>query len=161
MRDHDGRARHPRSGELLLTSISSLTYSKRMKPTRTKPPIPPLPAVVLAMISVQGGAALAKGLFPVLGAVGTVGLRIGLSALILLATFRPRLNRLNAVQWRAIIPYGVVLGVMNMLFYLSLSRIPLGLAVTVEFSGPLAVAVCGSRKAVDLLWVVRRPQGLR
>ena len=97
-----------------------------MKPTRTKPAIPPLPAVVLAMISVQGGAALAKGLFPVLGPVGTVGLRIGLSALILLAAFRPRLNRLNAAQWRAIVPYGVVLGVMNMLFYFSLSRIPLG-----------------------------------
>ena len=98
------------------------------------------------MISVQGGAALAKGLFPVLGPAGTVGLRIGLSAVILLAAFRPRLNRLNAAQWRAIIPYGVVLGVMNMLFYFALSRIPLGLAVTVEFSGPLAVAVFGSRK---------------
>src|SRR3954451_13141605 len=99
-----------RNPALLLTSVSSLTYSKPMKPTRTKPPIPPLPAVVLAMISVQGGAALAKGLFPVLGAVGTVGLRIGLSAVILLAAFRPRLNRLNGEQWRAVIPYGVVLG---------------------------------------------------
>ena len=131
-----------------------------MKPTRTKPAIPPLPAVVLAMISVQGGAALAKGLFPVLGPAGTVGLRIGLSALILLAVFRPRLNRLNAAQWRVMIPYGVVLGVMNLLFYLSLSRIPLGLAVTVEFIGPLAVAVFGSRKAVDLLWVVLAAAGI-
>src|SRR3954468_21534591 len=112
------------------------------------------------MISVQGGAALAKGLFPQLGPVGTVGLRIGLSALILLATFRPRLNRVTAVQWRAIIPYGVVLGLMNMLFYFSLSRIPLGLAVTVEFSGPLAVAVFGSRKAVDLLWVMLAAAGI-
>src|SRR3954468_24079136 len=102
-----------------------------MRSTRTKPAIPPLPAAVLAMISVQGGAAMAKGLFPVQGPAGTVGLRIGLSALILLAAFRPRLN---AAQWAAIIPYGVVLGVMNMLFYFSLSRIPLGLAVTVEFS---------------------------
>jgi inner membrane transporter RhtA len=131
-----------------------------MKPTRTTPAIPPLPAVVLAMLSVQGGAALAKGLFPALGPAGTVGLRIGLSALILLAAFRPRLNRLNAAQWRAIIPYGVVLGVMNMLFYFSLSRIPLGLAVTVEFSGPLAVAVFGSRKAIDLLWVVLAAAGI-
>src|SRR5919112_1577201 len=131
-----------------------------INPTHTKPPIPPLPAVVLAMISVQGGAALAKGLFPVLGPAGTVGLRIGLSALILLAAFRPRLNRLNAAQWRAIIPYGVVLGVMNMLFYFSLARIPLGLAVTVEFSGPLAVAVFGSRKPVDLLWVVLAALGI-
>src|SRR3954454_24467162 len=131
-----------------------------MKPTRTKPPIPPLPAAILGMISVQGGAALAKGLFTVLGPLGTVGLRIGLSALILLAAFRPRLNRLNAAQWRAIIPYGLVLGGMNMLFYFSLSRIPLGLAVTVEFSGPLAVAVVGSRKAVDLVWVLLAATGI-
>jgi inner membrane transporter RhtA len=125
-----------------------------------KPAIPPLPAVVLAMISVQGGAALAKGLFPALGPAGTVGLRIGLSAVILLAAFRPRLNRLNAAQWRAVIPYGVVLGLMNMLFYISLSRIPLGLAVTVEFSGPLAVAVFGSRKVIDVLWVVLAAAGI-
>ncbi len=131
-----------------------------MKSTSLKAPIPPLPAVVLGMISVQAGAALAKGLFPALGPLGTVGLRIGLSALILLAAFRPRLHRLSAGQWRAIIPYGVVLGVMNMLFYFSLSRIPLGLAVTVEFSGPLAVAVFGSRKAVDLLWVVLAAVGI-
>jgi inner membrane transporter RhtA len=131
-----------------------------MTPTPTKPPIPPLPAVILGMISVQCGAALAKGLFPLLGAAGTVGLRIGLSALILLSAFRPPLNRMSAAQWRAIIPYGVVLGVMNMLFYFSLSRIPLGLAVTVEFSGPLAVAVFGSRKAVDLLWVMLAAGGI-
>src|SRR3954453_17080583 len=102
------------------------------------------------MISVQGGAALAKGLFPVLGPLGTVGLRIGLSAVILLWAVRQRVNRLNAAQLRAIIPYGVVLGVMNMLFYFSLARIPLGLAVTVEFSGPLAVAVFASRGAASL-----------
>src|SRR3954468_2674495 len=131
-----------------------------MRSTRTKPAIPPLPAAVLAMISVQGGAAMAKGLFPTLGPAGSVGLRIGLSALILLAAFRPRPNRLNAAQWRAIIPYGVVLGVMNMLFYFSLARIPPGLAVTVEFSGPLAVAVFGSRRAVDLLWVVLAALGI-
>jgi inner membrane transporter RhtA len=131
-----------------------------MKPIPAKLAIPPLPAAVLAMISVQGGAALAKGLFPVLGASGTVGLRIGLSALILLAVFRPRLGSLDREQWRAIIPYGVVLGVMNMLFYFSLARIPLGLAVTVEFSGPLAVAVFGSRKPVDLLWVVLAAAGI-
>src|SRR3954453_23203669 len=112
------------------------------------------------MISVQGGAALAKGLFPALGPLGTVGLRIGLSALILLAAFRPRLHRLSPAEWRAIIPYGVVLGGVNLLFYFSLSRIPLGLAVTVEFSGPLAVAVFGSRKAVDLLWVALAGAGI-
>lgn len=128
-----------------------------MKSTRPKLSIPPVPAAVLAMISVQGGAALAKGLFPALGPAGTVGLRIGLSALILLVAFRPRLS---AVPWRAIVPYGVVLGVMNALFYFSLARIPLGLAVAVEFSGPLAVAVFGSRKAVDLVWVALAAAGI-
>ncbi|HET9234947.1 MAG TPA: EamA family transporter, partial [Candidatus Eisenbacteria bacterium] len=91
--------------------------------------IPPIPAILGAIVSVQGGAALAKGLFPALGATGTVGLRVGISAVILLAAFRPRLSRVTAEQWRAVIPYGLVLGVMNVVFYLSLSRIPLGLAV--------------------------------
>ncbi|HEX8243864.1 MAG TPA: DMT family transporter [Longimicrobium sp.] len=124
------------------------------------PAIPPLPAVVGAIVSVQGGAALAKGLFPVLGASGTVGLRIGLSALILLAAFRPSLRRLGAAQWRVLVPYGVVLGVMNLVFYLALARIPLGLAVTVEFVGPLGVAVFGSRRAVDVAWVVLAAAGI-
>ena len=124
------------------------------------PPIPPIPAIVGAIVSVQGGAALAKGLFPALGALGTVGLRVGISAVILLAAFRPRLHRATAAQWRAIIPYGVVLGVMNCVFYIALSRIPLGLAVTVEFIGPLGVAVFGSRRALDIAWVVLAGAGI-
>lgn len=131
-----------------------------MTATSRKPAIPPLPAVLGGILSVQAGAALAKGLFPALGPAGTVGLRIAFSVLILFAAFRPRLGRLNAAQWRAVIPYGVVLGIMNLLFYFSLDRIPLGLAVTVEFAGPLAVAVFGSRKAVDVLWVVLAGAGI-
>ena len=120
----------------------------------------PLSAVLLAILSVQGGAALAKGLFPLLGPTGTVGLRIGISAAVLLAAFRPPLRRLTRAQWRAVIPYGVVLGVMNLVFYNALSRIPLGLAVTVEFVGPLGVAVFGSRKPVDMVWVVLAGAGI-
>src|SRR5688500_18155561 len=131
-----------------------------MNPTSKRPVLPPLPAVLVAILSVQGGAALAKGLFPALGPSGTVGLRIGISALILLAVFRPRLHRLNAQQWRVVIPYGVVLGVMNLVFYHSLARIPLGLAVTVEFIGPLSVAVFGSRKLIDVVWVVLAGAGI-
>jgi len=122
--------------------------------------VPPLPAVLVSILSVQGGAALAKGLFPVLGSTGTVGLRTGLSAVILLAAFRPRLHRLSAAQWRVVLPYGLVLGVMNLVFYASLSRIPLGLAVTVEFIGPLSVAVFGSHKPVDVAWVVLASAGI-
>ena len=122
--------------------------------------IPPVPAVLGAIVSVQGGAALAKGLFPALGATGTAGLRIGLSALMLLAAFRPPLARLGAAQWRVIVPFGVALGTMNAVFYLALARIPLGLAVTVEFIGPLSVAVYGSRRALDLLWVAMAAGGI-
>ena len=124
------------------------------------PAIPPIPAILASIVSVQGGAALAKGLFPALGATGTVALRVGISAVILLAAFRPRLRQATAAQWRVLIPYGVVLGVMNLVFYQALSRIPLGLAVTVEFIGPRGVAVFGSRRAVDVAWVVLAAGGI-
>jgi len=124
------------------------------------PAVLPVPAIVGAIVSVQGGAALAKGLFPALGATGTVGLRVGISAVILLAAFRPRLRQASAAHWRVLVPYGLVLGVMNVVLYLALSRIPLGLAVTVEFIGPLGVAVFGSRRAADIAWVVLAAAGI-
>ena len=122
--------------------------------------LPPVPAVLLAMFSIVGGAAIAKGLFPVLGAAGTAGIRIGLSAVILLAVFRPPLARLSAAQWRAVVPYGMVLGLMNLLFYFAIARIQLGLAVTLEFIGPLGVAVLGTRRAVDVAWVALAAAGI-
>lgn len=122
--------------------------------------LPPIPAVLLAIVSVQGGAAIAKGLFPILGAGGTASVRIGLSALILLLAVRPRLGKLNAAQWRAVIPYGIVLGLMNLFFYCALSRLPMGLAVTLEFIGPLVLALAGSRRALDMLWVVLAGAGI-
>ena len=122
--------------------------------------IPPLPALLGAIVSVQGGAALAKHLFAELGPTGTVGLRIGLSALVLLVAFRPPLRKLTAGQWRAIVPYGVVLGGMNLVFYLALSRIPLGLAVTLEFVGPLGIAIFGSRRGIDLAWALLAATGI-
>ncbi len=143
-----------------LDRAPGIRYPHRMASTSKRPALPPLPAVLLAILSVQGGAALAKGLFPALGPTGTVGLRIGISALILLAAFRPPLRRLTRPQWRAVIPYGVVLGVMNLVFYHALSRIPIGLAVTVEFVGPLGLAVFGSRKAVDAVWAVLAAAGI-
>ena len=130
-----------------------------MSPTR-RFEVPPIAAVLVAIVSVQGGAAIAKGLFPVLGATGTAGLRIGLSALMLVGAFRPRLRALSRAQWRAVVPYGVTLGLMNTLFYLALERVPLGLAVTLEFLGPLGVAVVHSRRAVDLLWVAMAAAGI-
>ena len=108
--------------------------------------------MIISVVSVQGGAAFAKGLFPAVGTAGTAGLRIGLSALMLLAVFRPALGRLTRAQWSAVIPYGLVLGLMNLSFYAALGRIPLGLAVTLEFVGPLGLAVAGSRRLADFLW---------
>lgn len=122
--------------------------------------LPPIPAVLLSIVSVQGGAAIAKGLFPVLGPGGTASVRIGFSALILLIAVRPNLRQLTAQQWKGVIPYGIVLGAMNLLFYCALARIPLGLAVTLEFIGPLGLALAGSRRAVDFLWVVLAGLGI-
>lgn len=137
-------------------------YLERMNPTARahRRPIPPIPAVLAAIVSVQGGAALAKALFPVLGAMGTVGLRVGVSAVILVAVFRPWRRRMTTAEWRALLPYGAVLGLMNVVFYLALSRIPLGLAVTLEFVGPLGVAVYGSRRATDMIWVLLAAAGI-
>lgn len=122
--------------------------------------IPPIPAVLLAIISVQSGAAIAKTLFPSIGAAGTASLRIGISALILMAVYRPNLTKLTKEQWKFVIPYGFCLGAMNLVFYFAIERIPIGLAVTLEFIGPLMVAVLGSKRAVDFLWVLLAAIGI-
>lgn len=122
--------------------------------------IPPIPAVLFAIISVQSGAAIAKGLFPVLGAAGTASLRIGISALLLLAVYRPNLLKITAKQWKFVIPYGLSLGAMNLVFYLAIERIPIGLAVTLEFIGPLLVAVLGSKRIIDFFWVLLAAAGI-
>jgi inner membrane transporter RhtA len=122
--------------------------------------IPALPAVLLAIISVQSGAAIAKGLFPAIGAAGTASLRIGISALILLAVYRPNLKKITVEQWKFVIPYGLSLGAMNLIFYLAIERIPIGLAVTLEFIGPLLVAVLGSKRWIDFFWVLLAAAGI-
>ncbi|KEF35295.1 transporter [Deinococcus sp. RL] len=112
------------------------------------------------MLSIQGGAAFAKSLFPVLGPAGTTGLRVTLAAGLLGLAFRPRLRELPPAAWRAILPYGAALGLMNLSFYLSLTRLPLGLAVTLEFVGPLVLALLLSRRVRDLGWVALAALGI-
>ena len=119
-----------------------------------------VPAVLGGMASYQFGAAIAKSLFPVFGASGTAGLRIVLSMLVLGAIWRPWRQRPSAATMRAVVPYGLVLGAMNLLFYLALARLPLGVAVAIEFTGPLGLATLGSRRALDLLWVALVAIGL-
>jgi inner membrane transporter RhtA len=112
------------------------------------------------MSSVQVGAALAKGLFPALGPGGTVFLRVGFGALVLLVVWGARLRGYGWSSYRVALLFGGVLAAMNFSFYLALSRIPLGVAVTVEFVGPLAVAVAGSRRLLDVLWVALAGGGI-
>jgi inner membrane transporter RhtA len=127
---------------------------------KNKIPIRPLLAVLGSILSVQVGAAIAKGLFPALGASVTATLRIGLSALMLLAVNRPGLKTLTKVQWQAVIPYGLCLGAMNLIYYLALSRIPLGIAVTLEFMGPLLLVVFSSKRLIEFLWVLLAAAGI-
>lgn len=121
---------------------------------------PAVLAVLLAITSFQGGAAIAKGLFPVLGAAATSSLRIVLSAIILVIFNRPNLRNLTAVQWRYVALYGLTLGAMNTIFYMAIARIPLGLGVAIEFIGPLALALTGSRRIIDFLWVLLAAAGI-
>jgi inner membrane transporter RhtA len=109
--------------------------------------------VLAAACSVQGGAAVAKSLFPQLGPPGVVFLRLAFGSAALWAIARPQLRERPRADLRLLAALGVVLVSMNITFYEALDRVPLGIAVTVEFLGPLAVAVLGSRRAVDLLWV--------
>lgn len=104
------------------------------------------------IVSVQVGAAVAKSLFDDLGVTGTVFVRLGFSALVLVAIWRPAISALRGASARDILWFGIALAAMNTSFYLALDRIPLGIAVTLEFVGPLGVAIAGSRRRVDLVW---------
>lgn len=110
-------------------------------------------SVLLAMVTIQSGASVAKQLFPVIGPAGTTALRVGFSAIMLWLVFRPWRHLPKGRNWRAVIVYGICLGGMNLLFYLAIARIPLGIGVALEFTGPLAVALFSSRRRLDLLWV--------
>jgi inner membrane transporter RhtA len=121
----------------------------------------PAPLYALgAIASVQLGATVARHLFDVLGATGTVFLRVGFGACILLAIARPRWPRFESRQWRAIVLFGLVIAGMNLCFYQAIARIPLGIAVTIEFIGPLGVAIAGSRKALDFVWAIMAAAGV-
>lgn len=126
---------------------------------RTLGAIPPTALVLLGIVSVQVGSALAKHLFSAVGSFGTVALRLFFAAAVLMLLWRPSL-RLNRRTWTVVLSYGVILGAMNLCFYLALARIPLGIAVTVEFLGPLAVALFGSRRWLDAFWAVLAAGGV-
>jgi inner membrane transporter RhtA len=122
--------------------------------------VPPTVLVLLAIASVQIGSALAKGLFDEIGPGGTVFLRVLFAAVVLVAVWRPSLRGRSGRALRLVVVFGLVLACMNPSFYSALDRIPLGAAVTFEFVGPLGVAVAGSRRALDLLWVALAAAGI-
>jgi inner membrane transporter RhtA len=122
--------------------------------------VPPTALVMLSTVSVQLGAAIAKTLFESLGPGGTVFVRITFAALGLLVLVRPKLGGHSRNAYLVAGFFGLVLALMNLSFYLAIARIPLGVAVTLEFVGPLGVAVAGSRRVLDVLWVVLAAAGI-
>ncbi|HET6499936.1 MAG TPA: EamA family transporter [Amycolatopsis sp.] len=134
--------------------------------------IPPTVGVLIGVVSVQLGAALAKQLFTVAGPAGATTLRLFFAALVLSLVWRPSLRDWGGTTagaataslarrgWPVVLAYGLSLGLMNLTFYQALARIPQGIAVTIEFLGPLGVALAGSRRLLDALWVLLAAGGV-
>ena len=122
--------------------------------------VPPPAMVLLGVVSVQLGAAVAKNLFAVAGPSGAVTLRLVFASAVLLAVWRPSPRGLDRRTLAVILGYGAVLACMNLAFYQAIQRIPLGAAVTIEFLGPLAVAAFGSRRWLDGLWALLAAAGV-
>jgi len=144
--DRAGRRPVPRAG---LASVAG----------RALGAVPPSVQVIVGIISVQVGAAFAKQLFGFAGAAGTVALRLFFAAVVLMLLWRPS-PRLGTRVLPVVLAYGIVLAVMNICFYQAIARIPLGIAVTVEFLGPLSIALLGSRRWVDGLWALLAAAGV-
>ncbi|MFF0386092.1 EamA family transporter [Streptomyces sp. NPDC004673] len=144
-----------------MTTVRSSTSTSTSAPTSTSttPDSPgrfgslgPVGLVLAGGISVQFGGALAVTLMPRAGALGVVTLRLVAAALVLLVVCRPRLRGHSRTDWGTVIVFGLTMAGMNGLFYQSVARIPLGLAVTLEVLGPLALSVLASRRAINAVW---------
>ena len=116
--------------------------------------------MLIGIASVQFGAAVAKHLFDQIEPTAMVWLRLVTSSVVLVAWARPRLRGRSRADWLTVVAFGVTLGAMNWSIYQSFARIPLGLAVTFEFAGPLVLAVVMSRRARDLVWVALAAVGV-
>jgi inner membrane transporter RhtA len=124
--------------------------------TRNSSPrlVSPVWLVLVGILSVQFGAGVAKSLFDEIAPTTIVWLRLVTSAVILVAVARPVLRGRSRQDWLVVLAFGASLGIMNWAIYQAFARIPLGVAVTLEFVGPLTLAVLGSRRVRDLLWVL-------
>ena len=117
-------------------------------------------SALCSMMSIQSGASIAKYLFNLLGPAGAVILRVGLASIMLTAVIRPSIRKYTRDQWLSIFIYGASIGLLNLTFYYGIQRIPVGIGVAVEFIGPLGLAVCSSRKALDFLWIFLAAAGI-
>ncbi|ASU86304.1 EamA family transporter [Nocardiopsis gilva YIM 90087] len=122
--------------------------------------VPPAGLVLIGILSVQAGAGIAKNLFAVLPPSTVVWLRLLTSAVLLTVLARPALRGRTRADWLVVLGFGVALAGMNWAIYQAIARIPMGIAVTVEFLGPLTLAIIGSRRALDLVWVVLAGTGV-
>lgn len=129
-------------------------------PGETRPRVNPVLLVLVAIVSVQTGSSFAKLLFDETTPYGVTLLRAVFATLILLAVAPPRLRGRNRGDWGYVVAYGLSLAGMNLLFYLSIARIPIGLAVTLEFIGPLLLAIRGAKRAVEFGWVLLAVAGV-
>ena len=119
-----------------------------------------LTALLIAMVSIQSGAAIAHALFPQVGVAGAATLRLIFASLMLCVVWRPWRTKISKEATRLVIGYGAALGSMNLLFYCALARVPLGIAVAIEFTGPLLLAIAMSRQPIDFLWVILAAFGI-
>jgi inner membrane transporter RhtA len=115
--------------------------------------VPPPGLLLISIVSIQLGAAVAIDLFPVIGPVGTAFLRLTFSAVMLLAATRRAISWSGRRYAGSLLLYGAILGVMNLSFYGAIERIPLGIAVAIEFVGPLGLAAATSRRGRDFAWI--------
>ena len=129
-------------------------------PAATSPSLRGYALVFVSIVSVQFGAAIAKDIIEIAGAVGTVFYRVAFAAVILCALARPAVRGRSRDDWVTIAAFGVMLAGMNVCYYAALEHLPIGVTVTLEFTGPLAVAVLGSRRRVDAFWALLAAVGL-
>ena len=115
---------------------------------------------MVSLVTLCAGTSLAKGLFPFVGAEGTTTYRLVFSTLLLMAFWRPWRRPWTWADVPILVLFGATLGLMNLLFYNAIKTVPFGLAIAVEFTGPLAVALWSSKKPLDFVWIVLAVAGM-
>ena len=127
---------------------------------QARPVASPTLLVLLSIVSTQLGSAVAKSLFTQISPYAMVCLRVGFAAIVLVMLWRPRWRQVERGHYLPLIGFGLSLALMNLAFYLAIERVPIGIAVALEFVGPLGVAICNSRRWLDGLWVAMAAAGI-